>query len=57
MRIVARYESRLYWISFIEPNLVQVTYIFKKLLRSNYPGPGLIRLRDGDEIQFGKAKT
>jgi hypothetical protein len=40
----------------MEPNLVQVTYTFRKLLRSNYPGPGHIRLRDGDEVPFGKGK-
>jgi hypothetical protein len=40
----------------MEPNLVQVTYTFRKLLRSNYPGPGHIRLRDGDGVPFGKGK-
>ena len=38
---------------FITPNLIKVAYTFKKLLRSDCPGPGFIQLRNNDKIPFG----
>src|ERR1700733_10166783 len=57
MKNKARYEYMLYWTGFVIPDFVKVTYTFRKLLRKNSPGPGLVKLKDGDGIQFGQGKA
>jgi hypothetical protein len=47
----------LYWTGFVIPDFVKVTYTFRKLLRKDSPGPGLVKLKDGDKIQFGQGKA
>ena len=58
MKIEERYEYMLYWTAFVIPDsFVKVTYTFRKLLRKDSPGPGLIKLKDGDKIQFGQGEA
>jgi hypothetical protein len=57
MRIKARYEYMSYWGGFVIPDFVKVTYTFRKLLRRDSPGPGLVKLKDGDKIQFGHGEA
>jgi len=38
-------------------DIFKVRYIFRKFVNDkNSPGPGVIKLRDGDEIPFGKGE-
>lgn len=39
---------------FVITNLIQVVYIYRKFSHKNEVGPGLIQLKDGDEIPFGR---
>ena len=57
MRTMARYEYMLYWTCFVIPDFVKVTYTFRKLLRKDSPGPGLVKLKDGDKIRFGQGNA
>jgi len=42
---------------FIISDTFKVRYIFRKFVGNKYsPGPGIIKLRDGDEIPFGKGE-
>jgi len=34
----------------------KVTYLFRKFEDKNEPGPGFIKLKDGDEIRFGQGE-
>jgi hypothetical protein len=57
MKIEARYKYMLYWTGFVIPDFVKVTYTFRKLLRKDSPGPGLIKLKDGEKIRFGQGEA
>ena len=47
----------LYWTGLIISDFIKVTYTFRKLLRKDFPSPGLIKLKDGDKIQFGQGEV